>query len=125
MPINVAVNGDIRGWPPSVTRRMRDELAEAVAELGFADLFRGPGTVAEVGNTRIDVQGPWTNGGQRIGNNIQAQVGKMSIAALRIADTLGGAVGALNQNAVLQQAQAALNASVRDGQWRELTGTSP
>jgi hypothetical protein len=125
MPINTVVSGAVSGWYQT-NRNMRRELGEAVALIQFADLFRGAGTIAEEGATRVDVQGQWTGPGRvRIGANIQAQVSGMSIAALRIADTLGAAVGAIDQANVVTAAQNALNASGVDGLWREVTGTSP
>jgi hypothetical protein len=125
MPINTVANGNVSGWYQT-NAKMQRELGEAVAQLQFADLFRGPGTIAEEGRTRVDVQGQWTGPGRvRIGANIQAQVSGMSIAGLKIADSLGAAVGAIEQAAVLTAAQLALNASGADGIWREVTGTSP
>jgi hypothetical protein len=121
MPIATAVAGNIKGWP-GTNGAIRAELAQATTQLQFADLFRGPGEIAHSGNVRIDVQGPWTAGP---GNNIQAQIGGISIAALRIAFSLGAAAGPLAQGAVVQAAQEALNAGGRDGSWRNMTGTSP
>jgi hypothetical protein len=101
---------------------MRAELAAAAALLQFAALFGAPGTIAVSGVVRIDIQGPWSAGP---GRNIQAQVANSSIAAIRLADTLGAAVGAVNQAAVVAAAQAALLASENTGQWQNVTGTSP
>lgn len=125
MPINTNVDGSVSGWL-NPNKTMKSDLREAVALIDFGDLFRGPGTIAKYGNVRIDVQGQWSGpGGGRIGANIQAQVNRMSIAAIRVADTLGQAAGAVNQNAVVQAVQNALIASAGDGDWRDITGTSP
>jgi hypothetical protein len=121
VPIATAVGSAMRGWRQP-NRATRTDLAGAVAELQFADLFRGSGTIAEEGSVRIDVQGPWTQGP---GKNIQAQVGSTSIAGLLIANTLGTAAGAVNQNAVLGAARTALIASAGDGSFRQVTGTQP
>jgi hypothetical protein len=101
---------------------MREALAEAVAQLEFAALFGGPGTIAEAEGVRIDIQGPWNAGP---GLNIQAQTGRATISAIRIANTLGAAEGEENQDAVVEAVRAALIAAAQDGEWRDVTGTSP
>lgn len=123
MPITVTPALPFNGIP--VNNTIANLFADSVAKLDFAGLFRGPGTIVK-GAVRIDVQGPWTDGNHnRIGNNIQAQYGGGTVAAIRIADTLGAAVGAVNQLAVVQQAQAALTASFQTSTWQNVTGTSP
>lgn len=122
VPVAVAVGGPFPN-PANANKKILEQLADAVAELEFADLFRGPGTIAKAGSVRIDVQGPWSAGP---GNNIQAQVENAgTIAAILIAHTLGEAQGAVNQNTVLEAARAAIIASGNDRNWRTLTGTEP
>lgn len=120
MPIEVAVTGEIRNFQ-APNRRMRRELAEAVAQLTFAELFRGAGTIAEEGEVRIDIQGVW---GAGPGQNIQAQIGRATIAAIRLANSLGAAEGEENEAAVVAAVGAALIAST-DGEWRDVTGEQP
>jgi hypothetical protein len=123
VPTAVAV-GDPFANPAKTNKTIREELADAVALVEFADLFRGQrSNIAEFGSVRIDVQGPWSAGD---GNNIQAQLGKAgTIAAIRIAGSLGDAKGAINQQAVVGAAGNAILASCEDGMWRNLTGTEP
>lgn len=122
MPIVTAGGGTIRN-STEPNRRMRDDLNDAVTLVDFTGLFRGPGTIAEYGKVRIDVQGQWSGpGGRRIGANIQAQVGGATIAAVRVADTLGTTRDPDEQAEVVRQVVAALVAST-DGTWREVTGT--
>ena len=119
MPMQTVVDGPISRWT-GTSKELRNQFAESVAQLQFADLWRDPGNIV-LGPPRIDVQGPWTDGP---GNNIQGQVGNQSCAALRIANSLADVMAA-HRVQVLQAAQAALNASCRDGQWRNLIGTIP
>jgi hypothetical protein len=122
VPVAVAVGGPFPN-PAKTNKKILEQLDDAVAELEFADLFRGPGTIAEAGIVRIDVQGPLKAGN---GNNIQAQVGNAgTIAAILIAHSLGAAQGVVNQNTVLEAAQNAIIASGNDGNWCTLTGTEP
>lgn len=125
MPIDTVEGDQFSGTTPS--GRMVKDLKGAIALLQFADLFRGSGTITKFGKVRIDVQGPWSKPGGRgrLGANIQAQVGNETIAAIRVADTLGGARGATYELAVVEAVQDALRDSAQDGNWRNITGTSP
>jgi hypothetical protein len=102
--------------------RVRGELQQAAAQLKFEKLFRGPMPIARDGNVHIDIHGPWTAGE---GRTIQAQLGKGgTIAAMRLANSLSAAQGAVNELAVVTAVQDALIDSL-DGQWRSVTGTMP
>lgn len=120
MPILTVPDGPAVLMP--TTRQIRDDLDDAIDDLDFADLWRGPGTIAQAGVVRIDIQGPWTAGP---GQNIQAQVGRNSIAAIRVGVTLAAAVGAANQAAVVTAVGNALRQSMGGGVWVEVTGTQP
>jgi hypothetical protein len=102
--------------------RIRGELDQARAELKFEKLFRKPMTIASHRNVRIETLGPWTAGN---GRTIQAYLVNMgTIAAVRLADSLEAAQGAVNQDAVVTAVGAALVFSL-DGNWRSVTGTMP
>lgn len=105
-----------------VNGRTRKDLADAMSELTFANLWRTPRTIAQSGSVRIDIQGPWSAGP---GQNIQAQAGNGSVAAIRVASTLEAALGNANQAAVVAAVGSALTASMNSGFWQNVTGTSP
>lgn len=120
MPIVTAPAGRARLSPTN--GQLRRDLAAAIAQLTFDELWRDPQTIAESGSVRIDIQGPWSAGP---GQNIQAQVGGSSIAAMRLANTLAAAVGAAHQGAVVAAVGNALTLSENSGFWQNVTGTSP
>ena len=119
MPIEDARTGPINEIP--TTRRLRTNLAEAAQRLTFINLWR-VGTIAEEEEVRIDVQGVWRAGP---GFNIQAQVGRATIAAIRLARTLEQAEGAENEAAVVAAVTAALITSAAEGEWHDVTGEQP
>jgi hypothetical protein len=119
MPIEIARDG-----PAALiggSRALRLQMQGALALMQYGRLFQGQGTIDQFQQVRIDNQGPWNAGP---GDNIQAQVGRNSLAAIRIANELSG-VAPAHQQAVLDAVETALEESYRDGDWYEVTGTSP
>lgn len=107
-------------------RRYEGDLEEAVERLKYADLWRIKSGIAENGDVRIDVQGPWSEDGKRIGFNIQAQVARVTIAAIRVSSTLeDGRATLAQQAAVLNAVRAAITAAFHDGNWRNVIGDLP
>lgn len=106
-------------------KNVKVDFAGALGDLAFADLCRTPRTIATSGNVRIDVQGDWTENNTRKGTNIQAQFGKETIAAVRVADESLQALGQQNQTVVLDKVKYALKHSEADQHWYNVTGTAP
>jgi hypothetical protein len=123
MPIAIAQ----AAGPPltAASGRLCRSLAAAVLGLEFADLWRTRHSrLAWSGSVRIDNQGPWSSGGRQIGENIQAQVGRESIAAVRLGSELAAAP-ALERATVVAAVRQALSQSCADESWYEVTGTVP
>ena len=119
MPINTTQ--EKKAKLKTITKTQRKELLAVLNELEFANLFRGSRTRATSGTIRIDIQGVWTAGP---GSNIQAQTGTDSIAAIRMATSLGTAQTEDGQNEVVAAVSAALVSSAGDGHWYNVTGTT-
>ncbi|KAM9961036.1 hypothetical protein ACTFIW_010210 [Dictyostelium discoideum] len=81
--------GDIPNGVNSNNKNKKD-LASAADQLQYANIFRnGAGTIANEGSVRIDMQGVFTQNGQRW-HNLQAQLngvkGKSTIAHVQVAE---------------------------------------
>ena len=99
------------------------DAMHAIDAIDFADVWRGAGTIANVGTVRVDVQGR-TGGGQQ---NLQAQIngiqGHSTVAAVLIADTVGETSIEAQRVYALRKIKNALFSSLNDGHIYSVSGS--
>ena len=125
MPITRTENGAIPNhYNPN--NAQRGSCQNVIAQLQYADLWRGAGTLRDNGVIRVDMQGHIP--GPPIQYNMQVQVngiqGKSTVAHAIISSTIQTADSA-NQRGALRSVIAALNQSLDTGNSYTVTGTSP
>lgn len=111
-----AIHG--RVIPNAVQRR---DCQAVIAQLNFADLGRGAGTLHTVGVVRLDMQGHNAAGDA----NIQVQIGGGTVAAAIIANSVQQTADSINQRGASNGAISVLNQSMDSGTIWHLTGTLP
>ncbi|MDX0698132.1 hypothetical protein [Sinorhizobium medicae] len=112
-------NNAIRGRITPNGKQEKDCQA-VIAEITFADLGRGAGTLHTVGGARVDMQGPTKEGA-----NIQVQIGKGTVAAAIISNSVQQTTDPANQRGAANATISVLNQSMDSGTVWELTGTLP
>lgn len=121
MPLNkINTGAAIRGRVIPAARDMEDCNA-VIAQLDFADLGRGAGTLHVSGHVRLDMQGR-TAGGDA---NIQVQIGDGTVAAAMIFNSAQHTTDPNNQRGVANGAISVLNQSMDTGTVWNLTGSLP
>ena len=121
MPLTKTDSGNrIRGVGQP-TPRQRSDCHEVIAQLDFADLGRGAGTLHEFGQVRLDLQGR-TGAGDV---NLQVQIGRATVAAALIAHTVLGAGDEANRRGAASAAISVLNQSLDSGTIWHLAGSLP
>ncbi|KAK5582031.1 hypothetical protein RB653_003613 [Dictyostelium firmibasis] len=75
----VSQGGEIPNkFKQSLTERNKKDLSEANAQIDYADIFKlKQGTIGNYGSIRIDMQGTFTQGGEKW-HNLQAQINGIS-----------------------------------------------
>jgi hypothetical protein len=112
-------NNPIRGRVvPNASQRA--DCQAVIAQLTFADLGRGAGTLHTVGSARLDMQG--NTGGSA---NLQVQIGTGTVAAGLVSNTLLETPDPLNQKGVAHAAISILNQSLDTGTVWQLAGKLP
>ena len=121
MPLTKKDTGNaIRGIKvPS--KSQRSDCQAVIAQLAFADLGRGAGTLHTSGDVRLDMQGRTAAGDA----NLQVQIGNGTAAAALIASSVQKIKDPANQKGVIKGAISALNQSLDSGTIWTLTGTIP
>ena len=99
----------------------RSDCQDVIAQLTFADLGRGAGTLHTSGNARLDLQGHTANGSV----NLQVQIGGGTTAAALVAPTVLQITDPINQRGGANGAISVLNQSLDSGTVWTLTGTLP
>lgn len=99
----------------------RADCQAVIAQLVFADLGRGAGTLHTVGTARLDMQGHTAAGDA----NLQVQIGGGSVAAALVAGTVAAIADPANQRGGANGAISVLNQSMDSGSVWTLTGTLP
>lgn len=94
---------------------------DVIAQVQFADLGRGPGTLHTVGVARLDMQGP-TSEHQA---NLQVQIGGSTAACALIATSVQAIADPINQRGGANAAISALRQSLDSGTIWTVTGTLP
>jgi len=120
MPLTKTDTGNaIRGLA-NLNNAQRADCQDVIAQLDFADLSRGAGTLHQAGAARLDLQGHTANGDA----NIQVQVGAATAAALTAA-TVMQTQDAANQRGAAHGAVSVLDQSLDSSTVWTLTGTLP
>ena len=121
MPLTKTNTGNaIRGLVvPNAAQRANCQAV--IAQLTFADLGRGAGTLHTVGVARLDMQGRTAAGDA----NIQVQMGGGTVAAALIANSVQQTTDPTNQRGASNNAISVLNQSMDSGTVWNLTGTLP
>ncbi|PRP90769.1 hypothetical protein ENSA5_62030 [Enhygromyxa salina] len=99
----------------------RRDCHDVIAQLQFADLGRGPGTLHTVGAVRLDMQGHNAAGDA----NIQVQIGGGSCASALISHTVLAITDPANQRGGAQGARSVLEQSLDSVTNWQLNGTLP
>ncbi len=128
MPMVVAPGGPIPNHFANANQRQLKAAQEVIAQLQYADIWRGAGTLHESKNElmRLDMQG--TIPGNPVRHNIQVQVnGIQGASTVAHADVSASLMthDAANQRGVANKVISALNQSLDNGQSYTVTGTSP
>lgn len=103
------------------TAAQRSDCQDVIAQLDFADLGRGAGTLHTVGAARLDMQGHTAAGDA----NIQVQIGGGTVAAILVAASVLGTQDPANQRGAANGAISVLNQSMDSGTVWTLTGQLP
>lgn len=99
----------------------RKDCNAVIAKITFADLGRGAGTLHTVGDARVDMQGRTAAGDA----NIQVQIGKGTVAAAIIFNSVQQTTDPANQRGAANGTISVLNQSMDTGTVWNLTGTLP
>lgn len=94
---------------------------DVIAQLQFADLGRGPGTLHTVGVARLDMQGHTAAGVA----NLQVQIGGNTAACALVAGSIQAITDPTNQRGGANAAISALNQSLDSGTIWNVTGNVP
>jgi hypothetical protein len=127
MPITVIQGAAINNrFATPLTQRQRSDAQAAIAQLQYADLFRGAGTLHTSGTMRVDMQGVIAGNPQR--SNIQVQInginGASTVAHADFARNLA-TTNAQNQVGAANKVISALNQSLDTGRTYAVAGTNP
>ncbi len=121
MPLNkINTNNPIRGIV-NPTRRQLQTCHTVIGQLDFADLGRGAGTLHEVDDVRLDMQGRTAAGDA----NIQVQIGNGTAAAALIANSVQQTQDPANQRGAARASRDVLNQSLSSQTIWNLTGSLP
>jgi hypothetical protein len=112
-------NNPIRGIVVPNAAQKRDCQA-VIAQLTFADMGRGAGTLHTVGTARLDMQGQTATG-----VNLQVQIGTSTAAAALVANSVLATADPTNQRGASNGAISVLNQSLDSGSIWSLTGALP
>lgn len=125
MPITRTQGGPIPNFY-NPNNGQRESSRNVIAQLEYADLWRGPGTLRDNKVMRVDMQGHIP--GPPIQYNIQVQVdgifGNSTVAHAIVSSTIQTDDPA-NQRGSLRAVIAALNESLDTGRTYTVAGTSP
>jgi hypothetical protein len=113
-------NSAIRGYV-APTRAQRADCQAVIAQLTFADLGRGAGTLHTVGTARLDMQGRTAAGAA----NLQVQIGAASTSAAIVAASVQHIADPANQRGAASATISVLNQSLDSATIWDLTGTLP
>lgn len=113
-------NNPIRGRTKPNREQQKDCVA-VIAQITFADLGRGAGTLHTVGGARVDMQGRTAAGDA----NIQVQMGGGTVAAAIIFNSVQQTTDPANQRGAANGTISVLNQSMDSGTVWNLTGTLP
>ncbi|RVJ67470.1 hypothetical protein [Sinorhizobium medicae] len=113
---NNAIRGKI-----TPNREQRKDCNAVIAQITFADLGRGAGKLHTVGAARVDMQGRTPTGDA----NIQVQIGKGTVAAAIISNSVQQTTDPANQRGAANGTISVLNQSMDTGTVWNLTGTLP
>lgn len=125
MPINVAQGPAINNrFVPNQAQKTSAQAA--IAQLEYAQIWRGAGTLVDNQVVRVDMQG--TIAGPPIQHNIQVRIdgvrGNSTVADVNVSATLMTNDPA-NQRGVLRKVISALNQSLDTARTYTVTGTAP
>ena len=113
-------NNPIRGRVvPNAAQR--SDCQRVIAQLDFADLGRGAGTLHTSGAARLDMQGRTAAGDA----NLQVQIGGGTVAAAMVASSVQQTTDPANRRGASSGAVSVLNQSMDSGNVWSLTGTLP
>ena len=121
MPLQKTNTGNAIRGRVDPNARQRSDCQAVMAQLVFADLGRGPGTLHEVGDARLDMQGRTAAGDA----NLQVQIGRGTVAAAMIANSVQQTTDPQNQRGAANGAISVLNQSMDSGTVWNLTGSLP
>lgn len=130
MVVSIVQNGPIPNYYTGLNAARRTAAQNVIAQLQYADLWRGAGTLYTNDLMRIDMQGliP-AHGGTPAQSNIQVQVngvtGHSTVAHANVSYSLNGITNAENQQGAANQVISALNRSLDSGYSYSVTGTLP
>ncbi|MQX99057.1 hypothetical protein GHK03_23895 [Sinorhizobium medicae] len=113
-------NNPIRGVT-NPNKVQRKDCVAVIAQITFADLGRGAGTLHTVGVARVDMQGRTEEGHA----NIQVQIGGSTVAAAIIFKSVQQTTDPANQRGAANGTISVLNQSMDSGTVWNLTGTLP
>ena len=126
MPVTITQGNPIPGFPANLNANQRNAAHNLIAQLQFADLWRGPGTLHTSGNMRIDMQGVIPAAGQTPAQqNIQVQTGNLTIAHANVSHSMGNITNPENQLGAVRRVISALEQSLDTGHSFTVTGTIP
>lgn len=121
MPLTKTNTGNVIRGRVVPNQAQRRDCQAVIAQLNFADLGRGAGTLHQVGVARIDMQGRTATGDA----NIQVQIGGGTVAAAMIANSVQRTTDPNNQRGASNGAISVLNQSMDSGTVWTLTGALP
>ncbi len=121
MPLTKTNTGNAIRGRVVPNQKQRDYCQAVIAQLDFADLDRGAGTLHTVGDARLDMQGRTAADDA----NIQVQIGGGTVAAALIANSVQQTTDPTNQIGACKGAISVLNQSMDTGTVWNLTGSLP
>jgi hypothetical protein len=121
MPIVKANTGNAIAGIIVPNAGQRDDCQAVIAQLVFADLGRGAGTLHTVGAARLDMQGHNAAGAA----NLQVQIGVRTAACALVAATIQAIPNPTNQQGGANAAISALNQSLDSGNIWTVSGAVP
>ena len=129
MPMNVIQGALIPNHYGHVGGDQRTDAQAAINAIQYADIFGGPGMIANHGTMRVDNQGHFQVGGvDPYYYNIQVQVngvhGNSTVAHANVCDTIM-TNDPLNQTGAKNRVISALQRSLDDDHSYTVTGTCP
>jgi hypothetical protein len=121
MPIAKTNSGNAIAGAIVPNANQRSDCQAVIAQLVFADLGRGAGTLHTVGTARLDMQGHTAAGAA----NLQVQIGANTAACALVDATVQGIRDPINQTGGANAAISALNQSLDTRNIWTVTGTLP